>query len=653
MSKVDWPETNLEANADSNVGANAKASAGSNVETNLESKPTAAMKSGTASRGFAIGLQDAIERRPWWSFALFSAFYFAIFFSLSSMKLLWLDELITLHIAQLGSLGAMWHALARGVDPNPPLTYVLVHLSTRVFGAHEFAYRLPAAIGYWIGLLSLFAYLRRFLPAIWALAGTVISTTMAAFEYSYESRSYGIFYGLAMAAVLCWSCAVDPTASRARRRLALAGMILALAAGISTNYFAVLAFLPVAAGEVARTFVNASRAHAAERCGLGFADLWRAIDWRVWIALLVAGLPLLAYRPLIEHSIAQFAPYAWNKVSWGQVSDSYTEMVEMMLYPALALFAFALLLRLLAWRTRRLCAACRVSLLPRWLNHVAAHSLHSLRVPLHEGVAIFCLMAYPILGYMVASIRGGMLSPRFVIPVCFGFAIAITLVCFQLFSEFRPAAVAVLCLALAWLICRESYVGYWYEEQKQCFYKIVDRLPQAEAAAPPGAPIVVSDPLMVLTFRHYAPREAAARVVLPLDFPAIRFFRHDDSPEENLWAGRNVMYTLPIMPLADFQNSAGKYLILASDGNWFLDDLSAHRYPIERLDIDTRAEAIGGFTPLGHGTPAFYIGYGGALPEALLAHLNEPPAHLNDPVPFRASDNLPDAPAYVIPKTIE
>jgi hypothetical protein len=623
----------------------------------LETRPAAQKETG-AMRRFAIALQDAIERRPWLSFALFSAFYFVIVFCLSSMKLLWLDELITLHIAQLGSLSAIWHALGHGVDPNPPLTYLLVHLSTSIFGAHEFAYRLPAAIGYWIGLVSLFAYLRRLLPAAWALAGTVISTTMAAFEYSYESRSYGIFYGLAMAALLCWSWTADPAASRPGRSriawwLALAGMTLALAAGTSTNYFAVVAFVPVAAGEAARTILRARNPVATAERGTWLARLWTAIDLRVWIAMLLAGLPLLAYRQLIEHSIAQFAPYAWNKVSWSQVTDSYTEMVEMMLYPALALFGFELLLRLVAWRTRRLCPACRASLLPRSLSAVVERSQDSFAVPLYEGVAIFFLMAYPILGYIIASVRGGMLSPRFVIPVCFGFAIAITLVAFQLFNQFRPAAAALLCLALAWLICRESYVGYWYEEQKQCFYKVVDRLPQAEAAAPAGSPIVVSDPLMVLTFRHYAPREAASRVVLPLDFPAIRFFRHDDSPEENLWAGRDLLYTLPIVPLADFQNSAGKYLILASDGNWLLDDLGAHRYPVKPLDIDTRAEAIGGFTPLGHGTPAFYLGFGGGLPQALLTHLNEPPTHLNQPVPFRASDNLPGAQTYKFPKTIE
>ena len=40
--------------------------------------------------------------------------------------------------------------------------------------------------------------------------------------------------------------------------IALIGMVVALAAGISTNYFAVLAFLPPAFGELVRTVVRAS-----------------------------------------------------------------------------------------------------------------------------------------------------------------------------------------------------------------------------------------------------------------------------------------------------------------------------------------------------------------------------------------------------------
>ena len=77
-----------------------------------------------------------------------------------------------------------------GADPNPPITHMLVHYSRLAFGDHELAYRLPPFFGYWLGLVSLFAYLLRRLPAVWALAGTVLSMAMAAFDYSFESRSY-------------------------------------------------------------------------------------------------------------------------------------------------------------------------------------------------------------------------------------------------------------------------------------------------------------------------------------------------------------------------------------------------------------------------------------------------------------------------------
>ena len=520
-----------------------------------------------------------------------------------------------------------------------------------LFGDHEFAYRLPAFAGYWVGLLSLFVYLCRRVPASWALAGTVLSMTMAAFDYSYESRSYPIFYGLAMLAMLCWTRAVDPARTPGSRRLAIAGMMFALAAGISTNYFAVLAFLLVAAGEAARTlgllfrpasapaFSSRARYDAASEPRydkVTRAALLKAIDFPIWIALALSGSVLLAYRSMIAHSIAQFAPYAWNKVSLDQVFDSYTEMVEVVLYPILALLVLAILVFLLSRLLAPVCQSCRGALSRRWFGPMIFPAESRLSVPLHEIVAILAFMTYPILGYILASIRGGMLSPRFVIPVCFGFAIAATFVAFRLFGALPHAATAMLCFCLAWFIARESVVAYWYEEQKQCFYKVLASLPQAEAQVPSAAPLVIPDPLLALTFQHYAPPALAARVVFPVDFPAIRFYRHDDSPEENLWAGRNFLYTLPIVPLAAFQHDAGRYLVIAADGNWLIQDMAAHHYGVRRLPINTRADAIGGFTPLARGTPAFFVAGGDQAP------IREP-VHVTTRQPFRASDNLPNA----------
>src|SRR5581483_1889219 len=147
------------------------------------------------------------------------------------------------------------------------------------------------------------------------------------------------------------------------------GMIAALAASISTNYFAVLAFFPIAMGGVARTFVAARNVVDKSDRSLVVtrAALLRAIDLRVWIALAMAAATILLYRSMIAHSIAQFAPYAWNKVSLQQVADSYTEMVETILYPILGLFAVACIVYSLRSWIAGMCESCRTKILPRWL----------------------------------------------------------------------------------------------------------------------------------------------------------------------------------------------------------------------------------------------------------------------------------------------
>ncbi len=584
-------------------------------------------------------LEAWVDRSPERAFAVLSMFYAAAVVGLSWLKLLWLDELITLHIARLGSAAAIWNALAQGADPNPPITHLLVHYARVLFGDHELVYRLPALVGYWIGMASLFTYLLRRLPGIWALAGCVLSMTMAAFDYSYESRSYAIFYGLAMLAVLCWSVTVDPATRPLTRKVALVGMVFALAVGISTNYFAVLAFFPIACGEIVRTWRIFGSLRRAER-----VSLFRAMDFRIWIGLAAAGSTLLAYRSLIAHAISQFGPYAWNKVSIDEVFDSYTEMVEVVLIPILALFAFALILYFLSRQLAPACGEWRYSLSRRWIGAVMFPASRESPLPLHEAAATFTLMVYPILGYIVASIRGGMLSPRFVIPVCFGFAIAATLVAYRVFGTLPRAGAVMLGFCLAWFIARESVVAAMYAEQKQAFENLVNEVPQAEAAVPAGAPIVIPDPLLALTFQHYAPARFGSRVVFPVDFPAVRTFRHDDSPEENLWAGRNSLYSLPVLPLAAFQQSAEEYLVIGKDDNWLVEDLEAHGYPVRRLAIDTHARDIGGFTPLAKGTPAFFMAVG----DAAFAK-----SWLRNPERFRAADDLPGSSSLVPGETTQ
>jgi hypothetical protein len=603
----------------------------------------------TEFRSRQAGIIAWLDAHPVRAFAVLTALYFVVVFTQSSFKLMWLDELITFHLARLNSLHDLWNALAAGADPNPPITYILVHWCRQIFGDHEWAYRAPAALGCWIGLVSLFAFLKRRLCGSWAIFGCLVWMAMAAFDYSFESRSYGIFYGLAMLAFFCWTVAIDTSRTAAARWTGLAGMIVALAVGISTNYFAVLAFLSPAAGEIVRTFILARRRPGSPtEFGSRQQSRFRAmsaIDFRVWIGFAIAGAPLLLYRPLIAHSIAQFAPYAWNKVSLDQVFDSYTEMVEIILYPILALLVLGGIVFFTKERVHAVCGECRSRLLPQWAEAMFAPYEGRTPLPPHEAAGVFVFMAYPICGYIIASIRGGMLSPRFVIPVCYGFAIVAAIVARYLFRNSRIAPVVLLCIACAWFLSREAVVGYWYKQQKDSFSMVVTTLEQADARMPVGSPIVIADPLLALTFQHYAPAGLARRVAFPVDFPAIRHFRHDDSPEENLWAGRDLLYSIPIVTLADFQRTAGHYLVIAGEKNWLLKDLANHRYGFSRLPFETGAENIGGFTPLAHGVPEFYEAEGDRVPAEMRLYSRPP-------VPFEVSQNLPRLKKYVPPELL-
>ena len=92
---------------------------------------------------------------------------------------------------------------------------------------------------------------------------------------------------------------------------------LALALGLSSNYYGILAFFPIAIGETVLT-IRTRRIYPA-----------------TWLALAAAALPLLAYLPLIHHNIAEFTPHAWNRPRLDMLSDSYLILFEGILWPVL------------------------------------------------------------------------------------------------------------------------------------------------------------------------------------------------------------------------------------------------------------------------------------------------------------------------------
>lgn len=505
----------------------------------------------------------AIEAHPGRVMLGISGIYCVIAFTLASLRLLWFDELVTYHIARLNSLPAILDALFRGSDPNPPLSHVLVMVSTAVFGGGQVAARLPMMIAAWMGIVCLFVFLRKRVPVAYAAAGVFFFMSTRAFDYSYESRSYALTLGFAMLSLVAWRGSIEGR----RPRVWAVVLAVALAAGISSNYFAVLAFFPVAAGELVRDLQR------------------RKIEWRVWVALGIAGLSLLVYLPLINHAVAQFAPYAWNKPVPAFIEHSYDAMVDAILWPGLAVLYAVLVVYLYQRKVD--------------LRHVTPV------LPRHEMVAVMVQMGYPFIAYAIAVARAGMVSPRFVLPLCYGFAIAVAVAGYRLFGKHQIATALFLSVCLSWAIARNIFSGYDIWLERQAFYRVLNTLPKAET-------IVVSDSLLSLPLFYYAPREVGSKVVFPFDVEAIRTYKRDDSPEQNLWGGRNHL-PIRVMPVQTLQRTTSDYIIVTTRGNWLLRKMTADREAPRELPINSDSGDLWSFFPLAHG-PAFVYEVGNVVP---------------------------------------
>lgn len=505
---------------------------------------------------------------PRWSstgfLVVFTLSYFALTLTHASIKLLWFDELITLYVARLNAPELIWDALARGTDPNPPLMHLLVMWSMRMFGESELVVRLPAILANWFASVCLFSYLRRRLPVQYAAAGVCFFAATAAFSYSYESRSYALLLAFSIVSLVAWRGVVEG------RHPALSAVLLALCVGlgISSNYFAVLSLFPVAIGEFVRSL---------ER---------RRLDYRVWLALAAGASPLLVYLPLIDYAAVKFGPYAFNRVQLHGPFATYLR--DPILGPSLGLLVYGAV--------------------THFRKRLAGEEVLPAVLPRHELAAVVVLMAYPLIGYMVATVRGGMLSPRFVLPVAYGFAIAVAVAGYRLFSRRYAHTIVFLVLIVSWITVRHSIEAYIYLAQRAAFERVRDHLP-------PEDTIVVPDGLLVLPLAYYSRPEIASRLVFPVDFDAVRRYKREDGAEQNLWAGRDDVFPVRVVPLHELEATARDYLVVCHRGNWLLEKYAADGLPARRLPIEVDTARI---WTMSHGSVYYYeAGSGGTVARRL------------------------------------
>src|SRR5438067_10231401 len=214
------------------------------VGTPPTASPAQIEQEGTAARFIA-----AVNANPALTLVALLALYLVIACIQAAHKLLWADELFPLAVAHQANLPPIWRALLAGADPNPPLSHWLVLVSTRLFGLSALAIRIPSILCVFVALCALWTMLRRWLPPAYAALGVLAFMTTRGFDHAYNARSYAPLLAFSLIALAFWLASFDLTP--ARRAAALAATAACLALAISSNYYGVLAFVPIAFGEAA------------------------------------------------------------------------------------------------------------------------------------------------------------------------------------------------------------------------------------------------------------------------------------------------------------------------------------------------------------------------------------------------------------------
>jgi hypothetical protein len=297
------------------------------------------------------------------AWALFTAAYFTVCVQWARNKGLWFDEFITWQVSQV-PMDRLLEALRTGADANPPLFHLITRASLALFGSDALGLRIPAAAGYWLMMLCLYLVLRRRCSEWAAWAGALLPLVWQMRTYAMEARAYGLMFGFAALALLCWVRATEEGEAAAaggrpgsRRWMWIAGLAASLVAGVSSHYFAIFAALPVATGELYR---------------------WRVrgrMDWPVALTALAMAVPLIAFLPLMAGA-RQYAADAWSMPKIAMIPGAYLTLIglasgEMALLAALTILWLAYRRDLTAtttavmdWPGHWIAAAAALALLP-------------------------------------------------------------------------------------------------------------------------------------------------------------------------------------------------------------------------------------------------------------------------------------------------
>jgi Dolichyl-phosphate-mannose-protein mannosyltransferase len=219
------------------------------------------------------------QRRPW--LIVGALVVIGLVLRVVLLRSIWVDEAISIHQAHM-SLGGMLDNL-RATDRHPPLHYLILWLTVRLFGDGELAVRGPSILASAALIPVLFALGRELFDRRTGLVAAGFATVAPLIIwYGQEARMYSLF--MLLGALALWAQVKVLRDGRNRYWAAYAGITIAL---LYTHYFALV---PIAIQQVVfavAAWKRAQAGHPARSLVIGI--------WLTWLALLIAAAPLASF----------------------------------------------------------------------------------------------------------------------------------------------------------------------------------------------------------------------------------------------------------------------------------------------------------------------------------------------------------------------
>jgi cytochrome b561 len=455
-------------------------------------------------------LAARLEERRYFILLLLTILYACGAMLHARSKPLWYDEIVTVVAASAPDAAGAWKT-AQAFDANPPLVHLLTHFAMRWFGPGEVAVRLPAIAGFWIFCLCLFRFTRRRAGILYALVALLLPIATEAYNYAFEARAYGPELAFCGIALVAWQAAAE-----GRGRL-LADFVLgvSLAGAIFCHYYAIAVYLPLAGAEAFRS--------------------WRArrIEWGVWAAFAMGGIPLVWYLSTVSRVIQGFSRNTWAPA----YPEQAIEFWELGLQHSLS-FLVLLLAVLAIWLSRRDPAPEPPPDPPPVL-------------PAHELIAAALFLAIPLLVVESGLLVTHMFTPRYALLGLTGVALLVPMIAARLSGGSALTGCLLASVALLPL-------GFVSIEIPPVPHPFADETILAKAVE--QGPVVVADGQLFLQMWYYAPDRLKSRLLfLANDQAAVKYMGFDamDAGLRNVsrWS------TFRVMEYRDFASPGREFLL--------------------------------------------------------------------------------------------